>query len=267
MPHRPFVATAIIMIAIGASVRTAAAQATRDQARLVVGVSAGYIGGSGLWRVNNQPIRALNNEQDVFDIERRLRPNITFIGQGTYFPSDHVGITGEVAYLGLGTTDACKFIASANDGINRSACAAINGDNRSASGVAATAGVMLRPASRAAYQPYVRIQAGVALVPRSTVPVTAVFGQTQGSVLPIYTISNDKEVKPAGVLAFGISTAPSAGYQFRVEARATAVQLRVVSGPTAFENMQPETRSVTKLLPSITVGLDIVLEKRRGRRY
>ena len=267
MPHRPLVAAAVLVIAIAPGVDRAAGQATRDQSRLVIGISAGYIGGSGLWQVESQPIRAPNSEQDVFNIERRLRPNITFIGQGTYFPSDHVGITGEVSYLGLGTTDSCIFIPSANHGPNRTACAAINGDDRSASGVAATAGVMLRALSRGAYQPYFRAQAGIALVPRSTVPVSAVFGPDGSFVLPVYLTDGDKEIKPAGVLAFGISTAPSAGYQLRVEARATAVQLRVVTGPTAFENMVPQTNTVTKILPSITIGLDVVLEKRRGRRY
>ncbi len=267
MQHRPLVAAAIILFVAIAGASTAAAQATRDQSRLVIGVSAGYIGGSGLWHVADQPIRAPNSEQDVFNIERRLRANITFIGQGTYFPSDHVGITGEVSYLGLGTTDTCIFVPSANYGFNRTACGAINGDDRSASAVAATAGVMVRALSRGAYQPYLRAQAGIALVPRSTVPVSAVFGPTNNIVLPVYLNDSDKEVKPTGVLAFGISTAPSAGYQLRVEARATAVQLRVVSGPTAFENMAPVTRTVTKVLPSITVGFDVVLEKRRGRRY
>ncbi len=243
------------------------AQATRDQSRLVVGVSAGWIGGVGLWSVPNQPILAGPQQQDIFGLERRVRSNLTFIGQGTFFPSDHVGISGEVSYLGLGTTDQCLFVPGANDPFSRDACATINGDERSASAVALTGGVVLRPLSRAAIQPYARLMVGVALMPRSTIPLSAVLGIREEEVLQVYLEDGDKDARPTGVIAVGFSTAPTSGYQIRLEGRLTAVQLLTVTGPTASQNSVPPTRNVTKLLPSIVVGMDIVLEKRRGRRY
>ncbi len=243
------------------------AQATRDQSRLVVGVSGGWIGGVDLWSVPNQPILASAQQQDIFDLRRRLRSNLTFIGQGTFFPSDNIGISGEVSYLGLGTTDECLFVPSANDSFNQAACSVINGDDRSASAVSLTGGVVLRPLSRAEVQPYARLMVGIALVPRSTVPVTAVLGLREDEVLQVYLEDGDKDARPTGTVAFGFSTAPRSGYQLRIEGRLTAVQLLAVTGPTATQNRVPPTSNVTKLLPSIVVGMDIVLEKRRGRRY
>jgi hypothetical protein len=243
------------------------AQATRDQSRLIVGVSAGWIGGVDLWSVPNQPIVSGPQQQDIFSLDRRVRSNLTFIGQGTFFPSDHIGISGEVSYLGLGTTDQCLFVPSANDPFNQAACSIINGDDRSASAVSLTGGVVLRPLSRAEIQPYARLMVGVALMPRSTIPVTAVLGIREDQVLQVYLEDGDKDARPTGVAAFGFSTAPRSGYQLRLEGRLTAVQLLTVTGPTATQNRVPPTSNVTKLLPSIVVGMDIVLEKRRGRRY
>ena len=266
MTHRARSAALIFALHLAAT-GAATAQATRDQSRLVIGVSAGWIGGSDLWNVPNQPILAGAQQQDIFNLDRSLRSNLTFIGQGTYFPSDHVGISAEVSYLGLGTNDECLFVADVNDPFNRAACGVINGDERSASAVALTAGVVLRPLSRAGIQPYLRAMGGIALMPRSTLPVTAVLGVREDEVLQVYLEDGDKDAKPTGVLAFGFATAPRAGYQLRLEARATAVQLLVVDGPTTSQNQVPHTTSVTKILPSIVVGMDIVLEKRRGRRY
>ena len=266
MSHRSRIAGSLAVL-LAVLTADASAQATRDQSRLVVGVSAGWIGGTDLWSVPNQPIIGLGPEPDIFGLERTLRSNLTFIGQATFFPSDHVGLTAEVSYLGLGTTDQCLFVPGSDDPFNRAACGLINGDDRSASAVAMTAGVVLRPLSRAGIQPYMRAMAGIALMPRSTIPVQAILGFFEDEALQVYLEDGDKEIKPTGVLAFGLSTAPRAGYQLRLEARATAVQLLVVSGPTTSQNQVPPTRSVTKVLPSITVGMDIVLEKRRGRRY
>ena len=48
---------------------------------------------------------------------------------------------------------------------------------------------------------------------------------------------------------------------------ATAVQLEVVTSAAPEGSLTPYRGSKWTILPSIAVGLDIVLEKRRGRRY
>ena len=64
----------------------AAAQATGDQSRLVIGVAAGWIGGTELWSVPAQPILTTTEAVDVFGLKRRIRSNITFAGPAPGIP-------------------------------------------------------------------------------------------------------------------------------------------------------------------------------------
>jgi hypothetical protein len=127
--------------------------------------------------------------------------------------------------------------------------------------------VVLRPQSRGDVQPYLRANVGLAIAPRSTTAMTAFFGADDEFALVIYEEDDSQATKPMGALSVGFATAPRAGYQLRLEARFTAVQLDVVTGPAPGGSLTPPRGSKWVFLPSIMAGLDIVLEKRRGRRY
>jgi hypothetical protein len=243
------------------------AQATRDQSRLVIGVSAGYIGGTDLWSVSAQPIRTSTEAVDVYALERRLRPNVTLTGHATWFKSANLGFTGEVSYIGLGTEDKCRLSVASGDPLNRLACLAINGNQRPASAVSVGGGVVFRPASRAFLQPYARAVGGIAIAPRSVVRTVGTIGAFGDTVFSVYAEDNSSDSKLLGTLAVGLATSASPGYQFRIELRNSWIQLPIVTGPTAFQGLVPPTRTAWKALPSLVVGFDIVLEKRRGRRY
>lgn len=244
----------------------ASAQTTNDESRLVVGIIGGWIGGSELW-TTTQPVFATGNRTDQFRLVRDMRANITMTGQFAYFPRPGLAWTGEISYIGLGTRDGCRLTVDNNDTFNQQACAAIDGKDRAASAVTASAGILLRATSRGDVQPYLRANAGIALVPRSTTAMTAFFGEDDALALVLYGEDESRAAKPLGSLSFGLATAPRAGYQLRMEMRATAVQLAVVTGPAASGSPDPQRGSKWTILPSISVGLDIVLEKRRGRRY
>jgi hypothetical protein len=253
-------------IALLIAAPAASAQATNDESRLVVGIIGGWIGGSELWSTT-QPMFAIGNQTDDFLLVRDLRGNITMSGQMTYFPSAGFGWTGEVSYIGLGTRDGCKIQGGSSDPFNQAACAAIDTRDRAASAVAASAGIVLRASSRGDLQPYLRANVGIALVPRSTTTMVSFFGEDDDQALVIYEEDESRAAKPMGALSFGLATSPRAGYQLRMEARATAVQLQVVNGPAPQGSLTPDRGSKWSILPSVSVGLDIVLEKRRGRRY
>lgn len=242
------------------------AQSSNDESRLVVGVMGGWIGGNELWSVT-QPVFAIGGRTNDFILVRDLRGNITFTGQLTYFPRASLGWTGEVTYIGLGTRDGCRIENDTGDQFNRDACQAIDGRDRAASAVSAMAGVVLRPASRGDIQPYLRGNVGLALVPRSTTAMVAFFGENDAVALPIYVEDNSRAAKPIVALSAGFATAPRAGYQLRIEFRGTAVQLERVTGPAPQGVLEPPRAARWSVLPSILVGLDVVLEKRRGRRY
>ena len=253
-------------IALMVAAPAASAQASNDESRLVVGILGGWIGGSELWSTT-QPVFAIGNRTDQFLLVRDMRANITMLGQMTYFPSPGFGWTGEISYIGLGTRDGCRLQVDNGDEFNQAACAAIDTRDRAASAVTASAGIVLRASSRGDLQPYLRANVGVALVPRSTTTMTAFFGEDDEFALVIYEEDDSRAAKPLGALSFGLATSPRAGYQLRLEARATAVQLQVVTGPAPSGSLTPERGSKWTILPSVAVGLDIVLEKRRGRRY
>ncbi len=258
----------VVALAVGAT-SVATGQGTNDEARLTVGVTAGVIGGGDLWSVRNQPLHGSGGMIDYISIDRRMRGSITMTGQMTYFPKPSLGWTGEITYLGLGTHDRCRVEEWSGYEPNRIACQVINDHDRAASGTGAMAGVVYRPMSRSTVQPYLKALAGIALVPRSTTSLSAAWGQAPDPeyVYPIYLESGSRALKPIGALALGLATAPNAGYQLRAEFKANMIQLQVVTGPTGSASTAPPLGSTWKLMPSLTVGMDIVLEKRRGRRY
>ncbi|HRX17995.1 MAG TPA: hypothetical protein P5135_02965 [Gemmatimonadales bacterium] len=245
---------------------TIAGQRTNDESRLVVGLNLGYIGGGELWGTT-QPIPANNAQTDQFGLSRNLRGNITMSGHLIYFPRPTLGISGELVYLGLGTTSQCRLLTTTGDVFNRLACDALVGKEGSASAIGLLAGGVWRPVPRGDVQLYVKGQGGLALVPRSTTSLISFFGIEDEFALPIYTEDGSRVAAPIGTLSFGLATAPNNGYQFSVEFRATAVQLQVVEGPAARGDFNPVVGSAWQVLPSVTLGFDIVLEKRRGRRY
>jgi hypothetical protein len=244
-----------------------AAAQTHDEARLTVGVAGGYIGGSTLWSVDHQPIINLDGNQSLLNLHRRLGSNLTISAQGAYYISPHLGYTAEFTYVGLGTEDNCDFVSGNNSLPGQDACAALNGSNRPASAVSLMGGVVWRPFSRTAYQPYIRGLIGAAVVPRSTLQLASTFGVELENRLEIYTEENSRMVRPSSTVGFGISTAANAGYQLTIEGRGTAAVIPVVTGPTLYQGLKPPSSNRLKVFPSILVGLNIVLERRRGRRY
>lgn len=257
-----FIPTLLVMLPC----LTIAGQRTNDESRMVVGITGGYIGGTDLWAVD-QPVANNNGQPDLFKLGRSLRGNITVGGHLTYYPRPSWGITGEVVYLGLGTRDRCALAAPSSDIFNRLACASLEGKDRAASAVAIMGGGIWRPVPRGDIQLYLKAQAGLALVPRSTTTVTAFFGADNDFALPIYQEDGSKAVTPIGAAAFGFATAPNRGYQFSIEFRATAARIQVVDGPAPVSVFAPPISSKWTILPTITAGFEIVLERRRGRRY
>ncbi len=243
------------------------AQATRDESRLVIGMAAGYIGGIHLWTVERQAIISNSGPDDIFRLSRRIRPNLAIVGQATWYSRSNFGLTGELSYLGLGTVDGCGLVVPTPDLVNQLACSAIEDHELPASVVGVAAGVVFRPASRAFLQPYVRGVGGVAVVPRSTVRMAGTIDQLEGSIFTIYPSNGGSDARLSGSLIVGISTSASAGYQLHLELRNTWVQLPVVTGPAPRQEIVPPTKAAWKRLPSLLVGFDVVLEKRRGRRY
>src|ERR1041384_5469546 len=102
------------------------------------------------------------------------------------------------------------------------------------------------------------------------IDMSAIYEQLTDTAIQVITIYHDpswKPIRPSWAVAFGFATAPSSGYQLRAEIRETWLALGQVTGSTIGQGFAPPSRSVIKGFRSIMVSFDVVLEKRRGRRY
>lgn len=243
---------------------------TNDQARLTLGIGGGYIGSTSLWDVPRQPVYLPSSpDPDLFHLRRELKSDITISGHATYYGSPHLGVTGEFTYLGLGSSDACEVVQDNGNLELASVCSALKGTLGSASTAVVQAGLVYRPMSRSAFQPYAKLMGGLAFTPSSTIAMRSVYGAIADTdlIVTIYKDDHWKSIRTSWTAALGISTAPSQGYQLRVEARETWLPLGVVTGPTSGQGFVPPSKTVIKGVPSIIVAFDIVLAKQRGRRY
>ncbi|MGH7581618.1 MAG: hypothetical protein ACREL5_00160 [Gemmatimonadales bacterium] len=278
MNLRMICATALTIASVPACRPVRLGAQTHDEAHLIVGISAGWIGEERLWHIPDQAIASsFESVRDTFNLVRTVRSNISISGHVTFYPHPRIGFTGQFTYLGLGTTDGCSVAYDAGDAELVQACKALSSSNRSASTVAVQGGVVVRPLPRAGAQPYFEGLVGLAFTPTSTVETRSIFGAIGDTTLNL-TIYNDThwgQIRPSWTAAFGIATAPSQGYQLRVEFRETWMALTAVTQATTGQGYEPgqdpggkgAERSVIKGFPSILVGFDVVLTRQPGRRY
>jgi len=278
MNRRPKVALVVSLAAwsvLGPGTVTAQ---THDEARLSMGISAGWIGAESLWDVPDQPIISFvpGLEPDTFHLHRAMRSGVSVSGHVTYYGRPQFGLTGEFTFLGLGADNGCSVVHSNGNAEMITACQAVAGNTGSASTVAIEGGAVFRPLPRAAVQPYLEGAVGFAFTPSSTVRMTGPYVSNDSAFqLTIYDDNSWKQIRPAWTAVFGIVTAPSQGYQMRFEFRETWMSLTAVSHATTEQGFEPgadpgaggSVHSIIKGFPSILVGFDVVLARQRGRRY
>ncbi len=252
------------LVAIAALSATALRAQTADQARLVFSVGIGQSSGGGqLWSVGKQPFIVGPSLVDTLSLSRSFRRSLNLVLSGTYFPGDHFGFNVEAQMLGLATEDQCRAIlpVTAN---TASLCSSINRSERSGSSAALSGGVVYRVASHQPLHPYVRTNVGLLLTQESFVKVAGQFGSGEATV---YEDQNPSTVRPYLSFGGGIVAVVGKGYQFRFELRDNWVQVTKVTGATSRQGLRPPTETVGKHILTATIGFDVVLERKRGRRY
>jgi hypothetical protein len=116
----------------------------------------------------------------------------------------------------------------------------------------------------------VRVNIGIVTTPHSSVAVIGNYF-TQLGPLPVPFI-NDPSPRSSGPM-FGLAagfTQPlgkNGGYAFRLELRDAISSFERVTGPADPVTLLAPTEIKSYHHLSLTLGLDIVLEKARGRRY
>lgn len=247
----------------------AAAQKTADQARLLFGLGVGYVGNGELWAVGSQP--AFDGPiADTLALSRRLTSGLGIRFYGVYFPGDHFGVTGEAYLLGLGVEDACRLTFATGSVRNQEACSTINGSRHGGDAVALTAGVVYRVASHQVFSPYLHANAGISIRQSTTIETrgeTTAGGTAEPAFVFIYTDPNPKSVTGYFSLGGGVTAAVARGYQLRLEARDNIVGLQRVLGAANRDGLTPSRATRFQHVFSVNLGFEVILERKRGRRY
>ncbi len=263
----------LLSAAVLASAGSLRAQATADQARLVLSVNAGYIPGTGGWRVAGQP---LYDDQftdpihiDTLNINRQIRPSLTFGAQAMYFRGDHFGLMGEAQLIGLGFRDSCTRTHATLSSRNTSVCGNIDNAETSASAVLVGAGAIYRINSRREVSPFARVGLGGVISTRSSIQMTGRFPNPEGEPVEVelYPDESSTRITGAATLGLGFTALIGRGYQIRWEVTDRIVGVRSITGPTVQDGAPPSTELRYRHLFGIQIGFDVVLERRRGRRY
>jgi hypothetical protein len=257
----------LVSIGSGAFPALASAQRTGDQARLIFTVSLGAVGGKNLWGVGAQPVQ-VGLTPDTLAVGRRIRSTLNVGFSGTYFPGELLGLAIEGYLIGLGYEDSCRQVFASGSTEVAAACTSIQGDNKAATSVVLSAGPVIRFNSRKLFSPYGRMNLGLLFSNQSSLRTAGQFPSPNGPVeLPVYSDNHESRVGPALALAGGFTAAVARGYQLRWEVRDNIVGVQRVSAATPQAGVIPPHELEYKHLVSLIIGFDVVLERRRGKRY
>jgi hypothetical protein len=246
---------------------TLCAQRTGDQARLVFTVSGGAVTGQQLWSIASQPLH-FTTTADTLDLGRRIRSTLAIGFGGAYFPGTSFGLTLEGFLLGLGFEDSCNQAFSSGSPSVSAVCSSIQGTSRAATAVALTAGTIFRINSRKPLSPYGRVNAGLIFSNQSSVRMMGQYQTATGPAdLVVYADEKSSRVDPGLALGLGVTAAISKSYNLRWEIRDNIVGIHRVTAATPQAGIPPPIERTYKHLFSVTLGFDVVLERRRGRRY
>ncbi len=244
------------------------AQATADQARLMFTIGVGETTGGGtLWRVN-QPFTSSAGVEDTLAIGRHFRNSLDVVFSGTYFPGEHLGFNVEAQLLGLGTRDSCRLVATQGAAITSDLCSSLNHSTRSATSAAVSVGAVYRVWSHQPVHPYVRANLGFVVSQQSFIKTGGRVATPNGTAdLPLFDDGNPANLQPYYSFGGGVVSVIGHGYQVRFEVRDNWVRIPAITGPTARQGLVPGSSPVGKHLLSFTLGFDVVLERKRGKRY
>jgi hypothetical protein len=275
------------LAAMAGPVRAMAQQAPFES-QLIFSIAGGVSSAGGqLWDVQHQPIYVIGSsapaEFDSVGLARFLRPGIAVSLGATLMRSRHVGFTAEVAYFDLASEERCTAPAAfkpdppANENLNAQACSNAQGLHVPTSVIGIQLGAAWRFVSEGRVHPYVRGSVGVGLLGNSYVltngnVVAPTNCSASNSICTLTLLDGEStpEMGLIGTLAAGASIMISPGYRFRFEARDLIAELPTpqhAAPPSANGVPVAPVSDVLRHIPVFTVGLDVVLERRRGRRY
>lgn len=240
---------------------------TADQARLIFTIGFGQTATTrNLWSVSKQPFLAEPATFDTLSVSRDFRRSLNVILSGTYFPGNNLGINVEAQLLGLATKDKCRITYTTGSITTYDLCNTIDREQRSATSAAVSGGLIYRVGSKFPIHPYVRTNAGLLITQQSFIKTRGFVG-IEGAELTLYEDRNIKRLQPYVSFGGGVVAVIGTGYQFRAEVRDNLVWIPRIDGRTSRQGLEPPSSTSARHILSLTIGFDVVLERKRGRRY
>ncbi|HEY6785074.1 MAG TPA: hypothetical protein VI159_08980 [Gemmatimonadales bacterium] len=283
---------------VSAPVALHAQDSESGQTNLVLSVFGGINAGHSLWNIARQPLCVLQgsggnyngcqqyktatdsgNLSDTLSFSRDVSSSILLGAAVSIFPNSHVGFHGEIYYFGLTYDDRCANVGapyqSDPENKNQQLCNDFASSTASASAVSFVGGVTLRASPHHAISPYIRAGVGVTTYSGGTLSVSGNFATNAtdpATGIPI-VVSRAVVVDTAPKttswtfqMGVGFTARVSPGYQFRMELQDALVPLERLIGPANDFGQAPHDTKVYHHL-GLVIGLDVVLEHRRGHRY
>jgi hypothetical protein len=265
---RPFVFGLLTLLSVASSPVRAQ---TGSQANLVLTIFGGTVTGHALWTVAKQPFTVLNTTTyDTLELGRSIVSSIVLGAAGTYFISPHVGVHAELSYLGLPIDSHCRGVFYNPDAENKNQqlCDNIEAQAPEGGAIAIFGGITLRAAARRAFSPYLAGSIGIVNHPHSTIAMEGSFVTAAGPQPPRLVLDDPNPRRTSLLLGLGVGFASSLGpgYQFRFEMRDVVTSLDRLVGPANSLGIGPKATRYYHHF-ALTLGLGVVLEKSRGRRY
>jgi len=281
MIRHPF---ALTLAALCAATPVSAAAQTADRPNLVLTIFGGFRAGHQLWSLHNQPfvvidyangvLDSISTQHDTLDISRQVTPSFVLGLTASYFRGPHLGFQAEMVFLGMSLDSRCairRYDQSDTADINPELCGSINGASVPMSAVQFSAGMILRATPNKSATPYLGLSGGFVTRARGTVATDGAFVDNAGGVNSFAVIADDKATRSdlSAQVAAGIMVPLGPGYQIRLEGRDIYTRLDYISGLADDSQVPLHPPHAARYNHHLVfaVGLDIVLERKRGRRY
>ena len=284
---RPALTPALTALTLACGWGSLLSAQTPGEPRLFLTMFAGYRVVRPLWSLNQQAFAVLvpgipNADTavvagpglyDTLDLHRELVPSFVVGVSGTYFPGPHLGFQGEFAFLGMGLESRCTIRQIPYPGdLDPALCASLDRQTVATSAASVSFGLVGRLTPGRGVYPYARANAGVITRTHGTVEMVGVYPTPNGLATAL-VVADPHPVKTAlhFTVGAGIAVSMGTGYQLWFEGRDVLAQLERVNGtadPSGSTGvLVPPHRS--RLLSNFVfaMGLDVVFEKQRRRRY
>jgi hypothetical protein len=246
---------------------------TRGNPNLVLTMYGGVGNGHGLWHTTRQALLYADSlggqlPRDTVELDRRVSSGIVAGATMMLFPSDRLGLSVDVSYRDFGLDDTCTPVYLAPDTSDATNLRLCNNISQAATGGSVfgiTVGGIVRALTGGTVSPYGRASVTFAHTSISTLAMAA-RDEPASSPRSVVVDDDPRRMSVNPLLAVGLTARLSPGYQFRFEIRDELARLEKVD---AGANASGQAPTSIKLFHhyALVLGLDVVLEQKRTRRY